>query len=208
MNRHGVALLVGVVITVALFMVVAAFRQRRPPPRVLEPLVTAPLIMSEREPAKAVPRDVFAFDDEVRGSPSESLPPVRAQPSALPGLEIRYSPSRVLAALPGLGELPGGVGAGRGEGSDYDRPPQVLERRPPRYPSDARRRKIEGYVAVRFRVDEEGHVVDLEVIDSDPPGVFDAEALNTARRFRFAPALRNGEPVATTLQQRMIFKLQ
>ncbi|MEL6340575.1 MAG: TonB family protein [Myxococcota bacterium] len=208
MIRHGVALLVGVVITAALFMVVAAFRQRPPPSPTPEPVVTAPLIMPEREPAKAVPRDVFAFDDEVRGSPSESLPPVRAQPSALANLESRRASSSVLAALPGLGELPGGAGAGRGKGRGDDRPPQVLERRPPGYPSDARRRRLEGYVILRFQVDEEGHVVDLEVVDSDPPGVFDTEALNTARRFRFAPALRNGEPVTTTLQQRMIFKLR
>ncbi|MEM6558723.1 MAG: energy transducer TonB [Myxococcota bacterium] len=106
-----------------------------------------------------------------------------------------------------MGERPGGVGAGRGAGQGDERPVQVLERPAPVYPADARRRKIEGYVIVRFRVDEEGHVVDVEVVDSDPPGVFEATALITTRRFRFAPALRNGEPVAATLQQRMIFKL-
>ncbi len=63
-------------------------------------------------------------------------------------------------------------------------------------------------MTVRLRIDATGRVADAVVVKSEPRGVFDDAAMATARRYRFTPARRDGEPVETTLQQTIRFELQ
>ena len=70
-----------------------------------------------------------------------------------------------------------------------------LRRAEPSYPSQALYAGIEGFVAIRFDVNEEGRVVDPEIIFSVPSGVFDESSLNAVSRWRYEPATVNGEPV-------------
>ena len=65
----------------------------------------------------------------------------------------------------------------------------------PRYPSQALSRKIEGFVVVRLQVTKEGTVGDVEVIDSNPKGIFEREAIRAAWRYKFKPKLVDGKPV-------------
>ena len=65
----------------------------------------------------------------------------------------------------------------------------------PRYPSQALSRKIEGYVVLRLQVTKEGTVSDVEVVDSDPKGVFEREAIRAAWRYKFKAKLVDGKPV-------------
>jgi protein TonB len=67
---------------------------------------------------------------------------------------------------------------------------------------------VEGFVKVRIRVEASGQTSDVVVIDSQPPGVFDEVAINAAMPYRFEPALRRGVPIASTLEQRILFRLQ
>ena len=83
-----------------------------------------------------------------------------------------------------------------------------LVRPSPRYPRAAQRSRVEGHVTVRMRIDERGRVVDVAVVEGAPPDVFDEVALQTARTYRFSPARRGGKPVATTVQQRIVFRLR
>ena len=98
-----------------------------------------------------------------------------------------------------------------------DAVPQAMEpdttavprrRPPPTYPASARRRGIEGYVVVRMRVDPSGRVTDVVVIDAQPPGVFDESARLAAQSYLFSPARSGGQAVATTLEQRIVFRLR
>lgn len=82
-----------------------------------------------------------------------------------------------------------------------------LSRPSPRYPRAAQRSGVEGHVIVRMRIDERGRVVDVTVASAIPPGVFDEVAMQTARTYRFSPARRGGKAVATTVQQRIVFRL-
>ncbi|MFO0631892.1 MAG: energy transducer TonB [Nannocystaceae bacterium] len=41
-----------------------------------------------------------------------------------------------------------------------------------------------------------------------PAEVFDAVAIRTARSYRFEPARRDGRAVASTIEQRIVFRLQ
>lgn len=77
----------------------------------------------------------------------------------------------------------------------------------PRYPTQAARAKQEGYVIVAFIVTPEGTTTNVRVTDSRPIHVFDRAAIDAVERWRFKPATRNGEPVASEVTNRIDFKL-
>jgi TonB family protein len=65
----------------------------------------------------------------------------------------------------------------------------------PPYPEVALELELEGYVVVKFTVTETGAVQDITIAESEPPGVFNEEAIRSARRLRFEPRIVVGEPV-------------
>lgn len=88
-----------------------------------------------------------------------------------------------------------------------DTPARPVSRPAPRYPRSAQQAGIEGAVVVRLRIDERGRVVDVVVVDASPKGVFDDVAIAAAKSYRFAAAKRDGKAVATTVEQRVVFRL-
>ena len=64
----------------------------------------------------------------------------------------------------------------------------------PQYPERARARDIEGWCLVSFTVDGQGNVAEdsIEVIDAEPPGIFNSSSIRAAARFRFQPRVRDG----------------
>ncbi|MEE2527153.1 energy transducer TonB [Hyphobacterium sp. HN65] len=65
---------------------------------------------------------------------------------------------------------------------------------PPVYPSRAAQLGREGYVDVVFSVDERGRTFNVEVVESSST-LFENAALDSVERWRYWPAIRNGEPV-------------
>lgn len=65
----------------------------------------------------------------------------------------------------------------------------------PAYPQFAEEQGLEGHVIVNFTVTETGSVEDISIVESEPAGVFDEEALVSARRLRFEPRLVEDVPV-------------
>jgi len=93
-------------------------------------------------------------------------------------------------------------------GTQLDRDFIPLSRQPPQYPHKAARRRIEGWVRVSFRVTETGTVEDVVILDSEPPGVFEQEAVKAVYRWRFKPRLVNGQAIAGRAEQVVDFKLR
>ncbi|MEH8015672.1 TonB family protein [Rheinheimera muenzenbergensis] len=58
----------------------------------------------------------------------------------------------------------------------------------PRYPVDAARQSIAGYVQIEFDIELDGSVSNTRIIDSYPPEVFDAEALRAFKKWRYKPS--------------------
>jgi protein TonB len=83
-----------------------------------------------------------------------------------------------------------------------------LSRQPPQYPYKAARRGIEGWVRVAFRVTKTGTVEDVQVLESDPAGVFEQAAIKAVYRWRFKPRIVNGQATAGTAEQVVEFKLK
>ncbi|HEX5306545.1 MAG TPA: energy transducer TonB [Dyella sp.] len=77
----------------------------------------------------------------------------------------------------------------------------------PRYPTQARRARTEGYVVLKFTVTAEGRTSNIEVVDSQPRRVFDRAAIDAVERWEFKPATRNGQPVDSVVTNRINFKL-
>lgn len=75
------------------------------------------------------------------------------------------------------------------------------------YPEEARRRGIEGAVTLELSVAADGTVRDARVVSSIPMGVFEEAAFRWLRVARFAPALRQGEPVPALHMLMVRFKL-
>jgi protein TonB len=79
---------------------------------------------------------------------------------------------------------------------------------PARYPTQARRANQEGWVDVEYDVDAAGNVTDVRVTGSQPRHVFEREASDAVRRWKFKPAMRDGVPVASQGHRHIEFKLQ
>jgi protein TonB len=75
------------------------------------------------------------------------------------------------------------------------------------YPPDARKAGTEGRVLLVLGIDAEGHVTSVRVLEAPSPSL-SAAALEGARRFRFAPALLEGAPVATEIRFTYTFLLE
>ena len=63
------------------------------------------------------------------------------------------------------------------------------------YPERAMQRGIEGWCLVSFTVDGTGNVISdtIEVVDADPPNIFNRSSIRAVARFRFQPRVINGK---------------
>jgi protein TonB len=77
----------------------------------------------------------------------------------------------------------------------------------PVYPPQAARNRAEGWVEVEFTVTADGSVQGARVTRSDPPRLFDREAIRSIERSTFRPRLESGTPVDSTVRRRIEFKL-
>lgn len=68
----------------------------------------------------------------------------------------------------------------------------------PRFPMDALRSGISGWVKLSFTIDETGGVTDVEVVQAEPRGVFEREAVRALRRWKYQPQVLDGNAVRQT----------
>jgi len=102
--------------------------------------------------------------------------------------------------------LPADVGA---SGPRRDEPPVALDPESPvRYPMALYQQRISGSVLLRLFVDENGKVApeSTSVQESSGYPALDSAALVAAPKLHYAPALRNGIPVATVFIQPIHFR--
>lgn len=200
------ALFFGGLVTVAELWVVAHLSA---PPDGPPPAPAAPTAVVVAEPPPPLPAQALLSPPEPtrtdlsQNTPAPPAPPVASTAlSKLPALPGGLS---LASALPSLSNT---LDTARLSTGLADAAAVALRRPAPRYPPDARRRGIEGYVVVRMRVDERGRVAEAVVVRAKPRGVFERSARMAALAYRFSPARSGGHPVTATLEQRMLFELQ
>jgi periplasmic protein TonB len=108
-----------------------------------------------------------------------------------------------------------GPGFGGGTGGGAYRPgsgvtnPRVLQEVKPQYTADAMRAKVQGAVWLECIVMPDGTVGDVKVIRSlDSTFGLDQEAIKAARKWRFMPGMRLGEPVPVIVTIELTFTLR
>ncbi len=79
--------------------------------------------------------------------------------------------------------------------------------RPLTYPDRARQRRIEGRVVVNVLIDIEGNVKKVQILEAEPPNVFNEAVLSAVPNWTFEPAKYEGRPVQTWARIPIPFRL-
>jgi TonB family protein len=116
----------------------------------------------------------------------------------------------------------GGVGSGQGAGFGPGRgggmgggvyrigggvsSPTLMFKVEPEYSEEARKAKFQGTVVLYIEVDEKGNPRNLKVVRALGLGL-DEKAIEAVKKWRFKPALKDGQPVAVAAQVEVNFRL-
>ncbi len=157
------------------------------PPPAVENAITPP----PTEQPKATPPTPPAVAP--KAPPPPQSPPATAP--AAPTAVTKSSPSpTAVAQLPTADEL--------------DAAPRLKRPLRPKYPPAARANSITGAVVLEFTVDQKGVVTGATVVESTPPGVFDAAALTAISNARFVPGRLNRAAVSCRMRLKIRFQLK
>jgi protein TonB len=172
------------------------FRLKRPDPPPPEKQKPRPREEEKQPERKKTARDLVRQPL----SPKPRLPfevnaKLPAGPGVIPTLDVEKYHTQ--GGTPGIFE----------EGH-LDKPLRPLSTVNPLYPLRAKRMGISGWVKVRFVVTQEGRVENAEVLESDPPGIFDLSALAAVSTYRFSPPMVAGEPVEAVFTRTFTFKIE
>jgi TonB family protein len=179
--------------------------------------------VSKAPPAPALPPSLAGGQAvQLICGPSDSDVPVFSVPGDLGKIAIhlkcgeRVTFVEKIAAPPGVDKIlygdhkEGFVAAAfldPGIGGAGVSPPSIIYKPDPPYTSAARDRQIEGVVSLWVTIDSQGNVT--EVQEKSPPlgAGLDQSAIDTVKKWKFNPAMRDGAPVAVRVIVKMTFKL-
>ncbi len=208
--RFPIALLLSGVISVGLFSTLSALIHVR----------------GETEQALALPKVEFVRlkrSVEIEEKKREKVERVKPTPSPVtPTLAVAKEEGfdlglDVEAIAAGLGAEFGSAGGGGGDGTGgalafsaglSDRDALPLVRVEPEYPPQARQRRLEGWVQVRFTISTAGSVKDAVVVKSSH-ALFERNAVQAVNKWKYQPLLREGKPAEAPGQQVVLrFKME
>ena len=169
---------------------------------------------------EAIALDVAPPKPKPKPKPREDKPKKaqRAQSNRAPVPQLVGSISAADLGIPGLGDV--GMGsalddllgdaAGSGdlvmpEGAVDSKPKPLAGNPSPSYPARAAREGVTGAVVVSILIGPDGQVLRAKIKSASPPGVFEEAALDAVRRWRFEPALYNGQPIKIWTSQKVFF---
>ncbi|MGH8213672.1 MAG: energy transducer TonB [Rhodanobacteraceae bacterium] len=138
-----------------------------------------------------------AAEAKAAAAKAASTPPPVPPPDQKPVVQAQPAPPPV-QAVPKPAPPPQPAGETRAA--------QVVTPAAPEYPIQAARNRQSGYATVEFTVGADGSVSGAHVINSSSH-VFDGAAIQAVSRSKFKPALKDGQPLSSTLQRRIDFNL-
>jgi len=83
-----------------------------------------------------------------------------------------------------------------------------IVRTPPQWPREALINGTSGWVRIEFTILEDGTVKDPRVLESQPPRLFDRNAVRAILRWKFKPRIVDGQPVQRQAEQTIEFKIE
>jgi TonB family protein len=93
-----------------------------------------------------------------------------------------------------------------GDSSNYDQPPVPIHQVNAEFSDEARRKRITGVVMISLLVGIDGVPTDLHVMKSVGAGL-DEQALDAVSKYRFKPAMKDGNPVPARITIEVSFQL-
>ena len=84
-------------------------------------------------------------------------------------------------------------------------PAKIVKRVMPVPPSNLPRNSKGGFVIVNFKIGTNGRVSDIQVVESEPQGVFDKSAQDAVRKWVYEPRKENGLAVESMAKMKLIF---
>lgn len=201
-----VAIIGGLLFTGLVFYVIPMMKEldkRRP---------TAPVLVTDA--AVDAPEEFEVLDMEIPEPPVE---PEENEPLEMADEDPGFALDIPLLEGGGGGgimiRVPGTAGAAGDEDdfvnlNEVDQPPTPVTRMSPHYPRRLLSQRVEGRVIVRAVVNVDGSVTDLSVAETSGHRPLDDAAMEALERWKFKPALQNGEMVRAPVLQPFTFRVQ
>jgi len=193
-----------------------------PPPAAVPPPITAPPLPPSVAVADALPPPPDAASPAVAAVPPPEPPPAEPPPELAEALPEPPPPAPPAPRLPQRTAVaarqppassqteasrPAVLGFGRVEGG-VSRPAEPIAQPPIRYPRDSERQGDQGTVVLIVQVDAQGHASNVEIVATSGFRALDSAALEAAQNWRFRPALRDGQPVGSTVRAPVTFRIR
>jgi protein TonB len=154
--------------------------------------------------------------------PPKEPPPEEKKPEEKPELKEQIKPLTLsqleLVLNPGTGgALEGDFALGFGmvpdtiqemkifELHEVDREPVLIYAPEPQYPPKLYRERVRGSVTVFLIVNQSGTVTEARTQQTSGFREFDESALNAVRKYKFTPAIKDGQPVPVQFTQQITF---
>ena len=154
------------------------------------------------EASEAVRFDMVMVENEAdvqrrqRSVPEQPEPPQAPEPMDLSQADTQMEPMSQMTPVSALGlntALEGiAISAPNFKGTMGNQQALPLYRVDPRYPSKALKRRVEGYVIMRFTIDATGRPKDIEVIEAEPERMFEREAIRALKKWKYQPKVEDG----------------
>jgi TonB family protein len=71
----------------------------------------------------------------------------------------------------------------------------LISHKPPEYTQALRDSGAEGYNIIQFDIDETGAVHDIQIMESEPKGVFDKYTISSVQTWQYSPARKDDHPI-------------
>jgi protein TonB len=152
---------------------------------------------------KPEPPTVITFLQDINELPTNVRPTLKPKPEIKPIPKIE---TRVIEETPdntgliakyvpdvNIGPIGLGIGTQMSPGEGDARP---IVRMEPKYPPQAARDGIEGWVKLLFSIDVLGQVENIQVLESEPSRTFDREAKRALSKWKYKPQIVAGVPQA------------
>lgn len=91
--------------------------------------------------------------------------------------------------------------------TNIDREVTLASRPQPIYPTQALRAHEQGTVLVMAQVDVNGRVSDARIVERSGSSILDRAAPNEVRRWKFTPALHDGQPIVASVEVPVSYRL-
>jgi protein TonB len=206
--RFPIALLASCGISVALFSVLHALTSARA--EVVEQLALSKVEFVRLR--RSVEIEEKKREKVERTKPQQELATPTLEVAKQEGVDLELDVEAIAAGLGAeFGSAGGGGGDGRGalafNAGLADRDPLPLVRVEPEYPPQARQRRLEGWVQLRFTISTAGSVKDAVVVKSSH-ALFEKNAIRAVNKWKYQPLLRAGKPAEASQQVIVRFTME